>query len=227
MEPQFDNRRGIWAAFLRSTYGSLFVVGCGMLLAWMATAATLWQMGSEQWDDLLSVGFAHLLAGRAISIARGTYVGFPKWVIVLIASYADITGMMIVFPLFVFSYENFFEGRFFQTRMKPMLESAQRRADRFSECKIAGVFFFVWLPFWMTGVIVGAVLGYLLGLRTWVSIVAASLGAVAAVVSWVYAYDILFRWLASFHQEIPLVFSIVLLAALLGFHIWRKRKRGT
>jgi len=196
-----------------------------MLLLWIAVAAGLWQLGHELWDDLLTVGFAHLLAGRAISIAQGTYVGFPRWAIVLIATYADIMGMLIVFPLFVYTYENLFEGRFFQRRMKPMLESAQRGVDRFRHCKVVGVFFFVWLPFWMTGIIVGAVLGYLLGLKTWVTTLAASLGALAAVATWVYAYDILFRWLSRIHQEIPLVFTVALILVLLILHFRQSRRQ--
>ena len=218
-------RRALRSAFLRSGQGPLFQLGCCMLLLWIAVAAGLWQLGHELWDDLLTVGFAHLLAGRAISIAQGTYVGFPRWAIVLIATYADIMGMLIVFPLFVYTYENLFEGRFFQRRMKPMLESAQRGVDRFRHCKVVGVFFFVWLPFWMTGIIVGAVLGYLLGLKTWVTTLAASLGALAAVATWVYAYDILFRWLARIHQEIPLFFTLALILVLLILHFRRSRRQ--
>jgi uncharacterized membrane protein len=220
---RFD-RRAVRSAFLRSRQGPVFLTGCWMLLLWIAAVACLWQWGNPQWDDILTVGFAHLLAGRAISIAQGTQVGLPRWLIVLVATYADTMGMLIVFPLFVYSYEHFVEGRFFQKRMRSMLESAQRNVDRFGRYKVAGVFFFVWLPFWMTGIIVGAILGYLLGLRTWVTIVTVILGAFAAVASWVYAYDKLFLWLSRIHQEIPFLFTLALLVGLLLFRILRKRR---
>jgi len=195
-----------------------------MLLLWIAAAACLWQLGSAVWDDILTVGFAHLLAGRAISIAQGTQVGLPKWLIVLVATYADMTVMLIVFPLFVYSYEHLLEGHFFQRRMKPMLESAESGMDRFGRYKIAGVFFFVWMPFWMTGIIIGAILGYLLGLRTWVTIITVVLGALAAVSSWLYAYDKLFQWLSRIHQEIPLIFTLTLIIGLLLFRYLRRRR---
>ena len=224
METNHTERLSIIQDFLRSRQGPLFVTGCFMLLVWIAAIAVMWESGIEEWDDILTVGFAHLLAGRAISIAQGSQVGLPKWAITVIATYTDVMGMLLMFPIFVYSYEHFFGGRFFQKRMKPMLESAQKRVDRFRGSKIAGVFFFVWLPFWMTGIIVGAVLGYLLGLRTWVTVLATSLGAVAAVASWVYAYDILFRGLTRIHQEIPGIFTVLLLLALLAFRSYRKRK---
>lgn len=212
------------AAFLRSRQGPLFVAGCWMLLGWVATAAVLWQLGSEMWDDIIHVGFMHLMAGRAISIAQGTHVGLPRWLIIVIATYVDVTGMLLVYPLFVYSYEHFVEGRFFQRRMRPMLESARKNVHSFGRYKIIGVFFFVWLPFWMTGIIVGAILGYLLHMRTWVIILTTTLGALAAVASWVYAYDQVYRWLAAINQDLGLATTVVLIAGLLTYRIMRKRR---
>lgn len=210
--------------FLRSRHSPLFLAGCCMLLVWVGVVAGMWRAGMQEWDDLLTVGFAHLLAGRAISIAQGAQVGLPKWTITVVATYADVMGMLIVFPLFVFSYENLVGGRFFEKRMRPMLQSAQKNVTRFENCKVIGVFFFVWLPFWMTGIIVGAVLGYLLGLRAWVTVVAASLGALTAVASWVYAYDVFFRWLGQIHQEISGIFTAFLIVILLAARAFHKRR---
>jgi uncharacterized membrane protein len=166
------------------------------------------------------------MAGRAISIAQGTHVGLPRWLIIVIATYVDIMGMLLVYPLFVYSYEHFVEGHFFQRRMRPMLESAQKNVHSFGRYKIVGVFFFVWLPFWMTGIIVGAILGYLLRLPTWVVLITTSLGALAAVSSWVYAYDQVYRWLSAINQDFAFVFTVVLIAGLLVWRVWRKRRES-
>ncbi len=216
-------RKAIRSAFLRSRQGPIFLAGCCMLVVWIAAAAGLWQAGAAVWDDVLTVGFAHLLAGRAISIAQGTQIGLPKWLIVLIATYADVTATFLIYPLFVYTYENFFEGRFFQERMRPMLKSAEKHVSGLGRSKIVGVFFFVWLPFWMTGIIIGSILGYLLGLRPWVTLTAVCLGALAAVASWVYAYEILFTWLSRIHQEVPLVFTAVLIVGVVWYRIVRRR----
>lgn len=218
-------QRQIRSAFLRSRQGPVFLAGCCMLVVWIGAAAGLWHAGVSIWDDVLTVGFAHLLAGRAISIVQGTQIGLPKWLIVLIATYADVTATFLVYPLFVYTYENFFEGRFFQERMRPMLKSAEKHVSGLGRFKIAGVFFFVWLPFWMTGIIIGSILGYLLRLRTWVTLTAVSLGAFAAVASWVYAYDILFTWLSTIHQEVPLVFTVLLIAGVIWYRIVRKLRQ--
>ncbi|MBT3191772.1 MAG: small multi-drug export protein [Verrucomicrobia bacterium] len=224
MNTEREIRNEIRSAFLRSREGPVFLVGCCMLVVWVAAAAGLWHAGVDLWNDVLAVGFAHLLAGRAISIVQGTQIGLPKWLIVLVATYADMTVTFLAYPLFVYTYENFFEGRFFQKRMRPMLESAERHMGGMSRFKVVGVFCFVWLPFWMTGIIVGSILGYLLGLRRWVTLSVVSLAALAAVASWVYAYDFLFRWLSSIHQEVPLVFTSILIVVVIWSRLARRRR---
>jgi len=195
-----------------------------MLILLIAVIAYLWRMGVAAWSNILTVCFAHILAGRAISIAQGTYAGLPKWLIVALATYVDTTAMFIIYPLFVYSYEHIVEGNSFQRKMRPILESAERNIDRFGHYKIAGVFLFVWAPLWMTGIIAGAILGYLLGLRTWITVVTVILGALAAVASWVYAYDLLFSWLSDFHQDVGLAVTVVLIAAVLIYRVWRKKR---
>jgi uncharacterized membrane protein len=77
-------------------------------------------------------------------------------------------------------------------RMKGILASAKKDVSRFAKFKIAGIFLFVWLPFFMTGVVVGAVLGHLLGLKTWLNLITVVLGTLSASVCWLYAYDYLY-----------------------------------
>lgn len=195
-----------------------------MLILWTATVAGLWKLQIPVWNDILTVGFAHLLAGRAISIVQGTHLGLPPWLIVLMATYADTAAMLILYPLFVYSYEHIVEGHFLQKRMRTMLESAERHVDRFRRFKIAGVFLFVMAPLWMTGIIVGAILGYLLGLRTWVTITTVIIGAFVAVTSWVYAYDLVFQWLNRIHQGLALTLTVALILGLVLCRLIRKRR---
>jgi len=224
MNTLHEKQNAVRAAFLQSKEGTIFVIGCCLLLAWIIAAAGLWYAGVSLWNDILAVGFAHLLAGRAISIAQGTQIGLPKPVITLVATYADVMAMFVVYPLFVYSYEHFFEGRFFQKRMLPMLESAEKHVGSMRQFKIVGVFAFVWLPFWMTGIIVGSIVGYLLGLRHWVTLLVASVAALAAVSTWVYAYDVIFQWLSRIHQEVPLIFTLFLIVAIIWLRLLRRRR---
>jgi uncharacterized membrane protein len=210
--------------FLRSEEGRIFVTGCCMLIGWVVASILLWRMQSPLWDNILTLGFSHMVAGKGVSIAHGMQAGMPHWLIAILATYVDVMAMLLLYPLLVFSYRNFFERRFFQKHMKKVFDSAQRNIGRMRRFKIAGIFVFVWFPFWMTGVVVGAVLGYLLGLRTWVTLTTAGVGTATSVLCWVYAYDRLFAWLGWVKEGIPSSVIIVALAALIAHRIVVKRR---
>lgn len=222
--PKLQISHEIREEFLHSEEGNIFVLGSCMLILWIEAMALLWRIAYPGWLNILTVGLTHVVAGRAASIAHGTHAGLAPGLIAFLAVYADTTAMFLLYPLFVFSYRNYFEGRFFQKHMKPFLESAQRGAGSLHGSKIVGVFLFVWFPFWMTGIIIGSVLGHLLGLRTWVTMATVITGATAAVVSWVYAYDKLFGWLADINQAIPIVLTICIFTGVVVYRFTRKRR---
>ena len=78
--------------------------------------------------------------------------------------------MLILYPLFVLSWNRLIDiGRLgpYLARVHASAESQQGWVRRFG---IAGLFLFVFVPFWMTGPVVGAIIGFLLGLRTAVNL---------------------------------------------------------
>lgn len=212
--------------FLHSEEGHIFALGCCLLILWVESVAVMLRLGEPIWLKMVMMGLTHLLAGRAASIAQGTQAGMHPAFVSLFAVLFDTIVMLIMFPVLVFSYDNFFERRFFQKHMKPVFDQARKGLTRLRKAKILGVFMFVWFPFWMTGVIAGSVLGYLLGLRKWVTMLTAVLGNIAAVLCWVYAYDKLFGWLNRTHQNLAAAITLLIILALVFARLVWKRKEG-
>ncbi len=195
-----------------------------MLILWVGAVATLFQLKDPLWLHMVRMKLVHIAAGRAASIGMGTEADLPRLLIALLATYTDVMAMLIMYPLLVFSYRNLFERRFFQRHMKPVFDSAKRSLTKMRRFKIASVFLFVWFPFWMTGIITGSVLGFLLGLRTWVNVTTVIFGAFTAVVCWVYAYDLLFGWLGAVNQTYPVVVVCCIIAVLIVLRLLKRRQ---
>lgn len=212
------------ARFLQSEEGRIFVVGCCMLIVWIEGVAVLWGVNSPKWFAMLTMGLTHLVAGRAAAIVHGTNLGLSNPLTAGLAIYTDIAAMVILYPLLVFSYKNFFEAKFFQRHMKHVFESARKGAGRMRRYKILSIFLFVWFPFWMTGIITGSVLGFLLGLRTWVTMVTVIFGSASAVVCWVYAYEKIFSWLSQINQYVSVAVSLVIIVGLIVLRLLRQRR---
>jgi uncharacterized membrane protein len=217
------------ADFLNSEIGRIFVAGCIMLLLWVCATAALWRVHHPWTMDIVTMGFAHVVAGKAVSIAQATAVGMPGWLVATLAAYADMLTLLLFYPLLVFAYENLVEKRFFQRHVRPVFESAQRGLGRIGRFKIAGLFLFVFFPLWMTGLLVGSVVGYLMGMRHWVNMGTISAATTASVVCWVYAYEVLFRWLPRINEDVVRILVAVLLVSLLAgrlYRKWRQAARG-
>lgn len=209
---------------LPSGEGTLFLTGCYMLILWITCIAMLWHYGYAVWLDILTIGFTHLLAGRAVSIAQGTQIGLPSYLLAFLVWYCDVMILLIIYPILIFSYKNLFERRFLQKHIKQVFDSAQKTATRLRRFKIIGVFIFVWFPFWTTGIVMGAILGFLLGLRTWVNIMTVSLGNGTAIICWVYAYDKIFDLLKGIDENIPLIITIILILTLIIMRFIKNRR---
>jgi uncharacterized membrane protein len=215
----------IRAAFLQSEEARIFIAGCCMLILWVATIAVLSHYKYQHWLDILKMSLSHLMAGRAVGILTGSSAEMPPRLIATVASYIDVMVMFIIYPLLIFSYRNLLERRFFKQHVRPMIESAQRSVTRFRKYKIIGVFCFVWFPFWMTGIVMGAVLGYLLGLKTHVNMTTVILGSISAVVSWVYVAETFFDKLRTdMHEAIPTVITLVIIVILAAMRIVKNRR---
>lgn len=212
--------------FLQAEEGRIFVIGCCMFIIWVEIVAVLWGIESSKWFAVLTMGLTHLAAGRAAAIMHGTNLGLSKLSTAGLAVYIDVTAMVILYPLLIFSYRNFFEGRFFQKHMKPVFESARKGAGKMRRYKVLGIFLFVWFPFWMTGIITGAVLGFLLGLRTWVTMVTVILGSGSAVICWVFAYEKIFSWLSQINQYVSVGVSLVIIVGLIVLRLLRQQRES-
>lgn len=214
-----DGRKLMVQEFLAGPEAVILLLGTVMLVFWVAGIALLWQLNNSLWLDMLTVSFATLLVGKPAAIAQASQAGLHPVLIVFLATYVDAVTVYVAYPVLVFSYRHLIEIRLLGKYMRRVIKSAQRSVDRFSGCKVAGVFAFVWVPFMMTGVLIGGVLGYLLGLKHWVSMVTVTVSAMVASICWVYAYDRIFGQLARINPGIPGIATALIIAGIVARRI--------
>lgn len=218
-------RRSARTQFMRSEYGRIFALGCLLLIGGISVIGFMAYRDYPLWPDIFSMSIAHMVAGRGVSVIQGLSLGLHPVVILILATYSDLVLMLIAYPVMVFTYQYFVESRVFQNHMRPVFDSARKRMDRFGRYKIAGVFVFVWLPLWMTGILAGSILGYLLGLRTWVTLTVAGFGTFSSILCWLMFSNQIFATLGWVNDRAVAVFVLVLLSAALFWRIRKRRKR--
>lgn len=231
MSPEGQGER---QRFAGTTEEAVLRIGFYVVILWLVSIIlTSWYVPRYCLGMLRIVSY-QAFGGRAAGITAGTVVGLPKWLIVTMSFAVDMTAVFLVYPLIIYSYKYGVRRWLPRGTIQSTIESAHKRRRWVARYGLIALIFFVWFPFYMTGPLVGAVIGYFLGLRAWVNLSVVSFGTLLAVISWTFVFDWLYVLLKEVAGELmgyaPLaVLALVLLVVLavrLGTR-WRRKRTDT
>ncbi len=131
--------------------------------------------------------------------------------------------VLVVYPLFALSWRQLIKLRRLQPFVTRLHRAAEFRGGAVRKFGIVGLFVFVFVPFWMTGPVVGAIIGFLIGLRPWVNVAVVLGSTYIAIAVWGLLLNELNAWAATVNQFAPyaLFLAIVLIAVVM--HLLSRR----
>lgn len=187
----------------------------------------------EPYANLWKLVTAHIVAGRAGNVALGFELNFPLFFLFLQCFLQDIIVLLLFYPLVVAGFRKAVEWKLLGSALEKVRSTAYRHKSRLEPYGFVGLMLFVVFPLWSTGALVGAVVGYLIGMRIWVAFVSVIIGNAIAVALWVWFFDKLSaftdRLAAEYHFTdkllVIIVLAVVLIAALArGWQSLKARK---
>jgi uncharacterized membrane protein len=173
----------------------------------------------------------NLIIGREAGMSFGYASGFGHAQVVPLNILIETIQVLVIYPLFVLSTRQLIKLRTLQPFIMRIHRAAESRGGMVRKFGVAGLFVFVFAPFWMTGPVVGAIIGFLIGLRPWVNLAVVLVSTYIAIGFWALLLNELNVWAATFNRFAPfaLFVAIVLIAAamqLLGRHRERAASNG-
>lgn len=228
-EDQVPNGRSAWRGGLATPEGHILIAGFVLAVVYITAIALTSIWSGTLCHNLLKMTGSHVVGGRFAGILLGHNKGLAPWLVITASLTIEAILTMHFFPLFVLSYRKLI----IIDRLKESMARAQNYAERHQKkilkFGVPGLLLFVWFPFWMTGPLVGSIIGFLIGLRPWVNMAVVIIGTGLATVSWSLLVKQLEAWLASFGEYVPmLVVGVVLLIAI-SIHIrqaFARRQNG-
>jgi uncharacterized membrane protein len=169
----------------------------------------------------------NLIIGREAGMSFGYASGFGHARVVPLNILIETIQVLVVYPLFVLSSRHLIRLHALQPFVARIQHAAESQGGMVRHFGIAGLFVFVFAPFWMTGPVVGAIIGYLIGLRPWVNLAVVLVSTYIAIGIWALLMNELNAWAATVNRFAPwaLVIAIVLIAA--AMHLLHRRHDGT
>ncbi len=202
----------------------------------LAFVFTLWLgikllLSPEDSQVLIGMTATEIMFGRAAGIAFGYSMGLGYSTVIPICVIIETILVLIFYPLFVFSWRHLLVIKRFKNIFERIRKVAETRKDTVRRYGIAGLFVFVWFPFWMTGPVVGCVIGFMIGLRIWLNMTVVLSGTYVAIIGWAV-------FLRQFHDRVVsyssyatmalliLLFIIIIVGHLLHRTLHENRNKG-
>jgi len=133
--------------------------------------------------------------------------------------------LLLLYPLLVAGYRRAVEMRVVGPAIANIRAAAERSKSKIEPFGAAGLALFVFFPFWTTGPLAGGVVGYLIGLRTWVTFASVILGNFLAVGAWILLFERMRAFSQTVGDRAPWAILAAVLAAAVLLQIRRLRKR--
>jgi uncharacterized membrane protein len=119
----------------------------------------------ELYKVLSYVAVIHTVGGRAMGIALCLSSGLSSSYTIIYNFLLEVIIVLIAYGVTVLIMRNIIQPKLFRNPVREAELSAQRQKSKIKKYGTAGLFIFVMLPFFMTGPLIGSIIGYLLNYR--------------------------------------------------------------
>ncbi len=212
-----------WRALLARTEGRLLAVGLALTLAIAAAVGIGLMLAPTATLTYAAVIGLNVVIGRAAGMSFGIAGGLGPLEVILCNLVVESAQVLVIYPLFVLGWQQLIDTRRIApqlARLRAAAESGHGSVRRFG---IAGLFLFVFMPFWMTGPVVGAIIGFLLGLHTAVNLGVVLSATALAIVVYARLFEQVDAWAAALHPYAVFGVIVGLVAVAAVVRRWLQR----
>lgn len=200
---------------LKSTEGRILAAGLTVTVVCAVALVALFALEPEVAQIVVAMSATNIVFGRASGLSFGYAAGLGSGFVTLLNMVVETLLVLLVFPLFVFSWRHLQVVRPLRRFVDRTTALAERNRPRVERYGAIGLFAFVWFPFWLTGPVVGAALGHLLGLRPLANLAVVLSGTYLAIGCWSYFLGELHERVAAYSPFAPFILVIAMVGVAL------------
>lgn len=212
---------------LTTTEGKIFMAGAFVSLLYILWLGIDFVRNPEEAQILIGFTTTEVLLGRAAAMVYGYTFGLKNSLVIPLCMILETMLVLLFYPLFVFSWRHLLVIKSLKRLFDKIQKAAVTHHDKVQKYGIIGLFAFVLFPFWMTGPMVGCVIGFLMALPAWLNLVTVLTATYIAIFCWAFI-------LHAFHQKIAadspfaaMIFLIIIIfIVILGIFLSKFRQEN-
>lgn len=213
-------------AILESAEGRMLIAGLALAVLLLLGLGIGWTLFPENILQYAAMTGLNLLIGPGAGMSFGYASGMSHLQVVPLNMLVESLHVLVFYPLFVLGWRHLLDSPALKSFVARMHEAAEMRGGMVRKFGMAGLVVFVFVPFWMTGPVVGSIIGFLIGLRPWVNLAIVLTTTYVAIGLWALLLNELSAWAATFDRLAPwaLLAAIVLIVA--AGHLLHRRRNN-
>lgn len=211
--------------FLTTAEGRILLVGVALALIYTFWLGIKFLLSPDESQVLVGMTATEIMFGRAAGMAFGYALGLGHLTVIPICMMIETVLVLIFYPLFVLSWRHLLVIQWLKKIFERIHNAAETHKGTIQRYGIIGLFAFVWFPFWMTGPVVGCVIGFLLGLRVWLNLTVVLAGTYVAILGWAFFLRQLHERVASYSSYATMVLLALLVIIIVVGHLLHRTLR--
>ena len=219
IEASAEQRQLLKFTLLNTSEGSVFLSGVTLALIYTAWLGAKFVFDPENAQTLIGMTATEILFGRAAAMAFGYGDGLENKTVIPVSMVIETILVLIAYPLFVFSWRHLLVIKSLKRIFDRIHQAAETHKDKVHKYGIIGLFAFVWFPFWMTGPVVGCVVGFLMGLPVWLNLMVVLLGTYVAIWGWALVLHTINEQVADYSPYAAMVLMAIIVVVIIIGHI--------
>jgi uncharacterized membrane protein len=209
----------------KTTEGRILLLGIAVAILGLIAMGVVAFWSPQAARMIGAMSFFNVIFGRAVSMSIGYAGGWGHALVVPVNIWVETVLVLLFYPVFVFSMRKLVVFPSLKRFLNRTRTAAERHHEKVRRYGIAGLFIFVWFPFWMTGPVVGSAIGFLLGFPAWLTVSVVLAGTYIAMTAWAYIMFGLHSRAALFAPWAPsFIVALLILVILAGYGFKRKAK---
>jgi len=205
--------------------GHILLSGLALSLLYTVILAASYIISPQAFHVFVGMTATNVLFGRAAGMSFGYALGFGHSVIIPVNLAVEVIMVMLVYPLFVFSWRHLLVIKRLDNLMRRIKHVAEANEKFIRRYGIPSLFLFVLFPFWMTGPVVGCVIGFFLGLKPWVNLSVVLVATALAIVAWAALLRELHEQVADFSPFAPVILLVIIIGLAIAGYLLESRHR--
>lgn len=174
-------------------------------------------------SKLATMLFTNLFIGRVPAISFGYASNLSHLQVITFNILAEMILVTLIYSLFVFSFEGVLKIKRLEEFFSKVQKKKEQHNDAFVKYGRLGLFIFVFIPFWMTGPIVGSIIGFLIGMKHFTVIFIVFLATIISMTLWGLFLQEIVNFIGQFDIRFIWILIVIMVVSVI---ILKYKKRG-